>query len=708
MKLLKTARIVTALCAISLIGQVSTGTVTAAESKNYYYEVKSLILNSNYNDFYDVNGDGVINVFDALRIQKENLKEENDMSITIKPGSIGVNDDGTIKDIDLITGNSKEYIEQSVDKWMDENIDDIKNDLKSDVNEVKREMSIQEARMDQLVGTVPPGSADEVADARVMIDGKAADNLGDAIREQSSRLKEQINAVSRHIVTGNQKYNKEDATEDGYYDYNHGVYHGDVNNYKTAWIQVTPGTTYTVNGSDAHIPFFTGYKNGYISGVLQPSSTAPYTFTVPDGATYMALGIAASRMETFMMNLGEEALPYEPYREYIDLQYIDSYTKQEVDAKIQSIDSIDNHITTGNQKYNKEDATEDGYYDYNHGVYHGDGNNYKTAWIPVTPGTTYTVKGGTAHIPFFRGYQNGYISGVVQSSSTTPYTFTVPDGATYMALGIAASRMETFMMNLGEEALPYEPYREYIDLQYIDSYTKEEVDAKIPSALDYSRFTLPYIKNGKLCCNKTKDTGTAYYAGVDCGDTIDAIYANFVFEPKEGNGNATLIINPNGIDKVTNITDLSLHLQVFPDRLKLDVLGGKFGDDKYYYQTLIDEYFASPLIKDGVTEHTVVMSVAASSNNVHVTIDGIQYSGHFTPGTEIKSISEVIGKYGQIEHFCTGNRDSMSMPQFTFFQCRTVNGDYAVRDYFNREDGQLSTAPTGNIYHLINNDDYRR
>lgn len=204
MKLLKsTARILTALSVmVSLIGQVSSGTVTAAESKNYYYEVKSLILNSNYNynNFYDVNGDGVINVFDALRIQKENLKEENDMSITIKPGSISVNDEGTIKDVDLITGNSKEYIEQSVDKWMDENIDDIKNDLKSDVNEVKREMAVQEARMDQLVGTVPEGSADEIADARVTADGKTEANLGNAIRSQVSGLKETIDTVYDAVV----------------------------------------------------------------------------------------------------------------------------------------------------------------------------------------------------------------------------------------------------------------------------------------------------------------------------------------------------------------------------------------------------------------------------------------------------------------------------------------------------------------------------
>lgn len=63
-------------------------------------------------------------------------------------------------------------------------------DKKTDVTDT----AVLKARVDQLVGEVPPGSADEIADARVMIDGKTSQNLGDAIRTQVSGLKETIDS----------------------------------------------------------------------------------------------------------------------------------------------------------------------------------------------------------------------------------------------------------------------------------------------------------------------------------------------------------------------------------------------------------------------------------------------------------------------------------------------------------------------------------
>lgn len=60
------------------------------------------------------------------------------------------------------------------------------------VAQLQTDMAVQEARMDQLVGTVPEGSADEIADARVTADGKTEANLGNAIRSQVTSLKETI------------------------------------------------------------------------------------------------------------------------------------------------------------------------------------------------------------------------------------------------------------------------------------------------------------------------------------------------------------------------------------------------------------------------------------------------------------------------------------------------------------------------------------
>lgn len=69
------------------------------------------------------------------------------------------------------------------------------------VTQLQTDMSVQTARMDQLVGTVPAGSADEIADARVTADGKTEVNLGNAIRSQVSSLKETITEINNGLKT---------------------------------------------------------------------------------------------------------------------------------------------------------------------------------------------------------------------------------------------------------------------------------------------------------------------------------------------------------------------------------------------------------------------------------------------------------------------------------------------------------------------------
>lgn len=82
-------------------------------------------------------------------------------------------------------------------KASQEEVNTIKSDVAGKasaeaVTQLQTDMSVQTARMDQLVGTVPAGSADEIADARVTADGKTEANLGNAIRSQVSSLKETI------------------------------------------------------------------------------------------------------------------------------------------------------------------------------------------------------------------------------------------------------------------------------------------------------------------------------------------------------------------------------------------------------------------------------------------------------------------------------------------------------------------------------------
>ena len=51
-------------------------------------------------------------------------------------------------------------------------------------------------------------------------------------------------------------------------------------------------------------------KKEYVSGIVGYSSP----ITVPVGAVYIRLTVADDNLDTFMVNTGSTALPYEPYR----------------------------------------------------------------------------------------------------------------------------------------------------------------------------------------------------------------------------------------------------------------------------------------------------------------------------------------------------------------------------------------------------------
>ena len=227
---------------------------------------------------------------------------------------------------------------------------------------------------------------------------------------------------------------------------------------------------------------------------------------------------------------------------------------------------------------------------------------------------------------------------------------------------------------------------------------KKVYDARYPSAYKY-----PYIYNNRVMCNRSNSTVTAYYAGVDCGSNvkIDTISANYIWN-KAQNGQSTgtvaLISNPNGTDKITQITDLSLHLVLTATHLKVDVLGETYG--KSYYQNLIDQDLITPQSLDGITEHTVTI-VVASSQRVYVYIDDTDtYTGVFTGDENIPTLYDVIGQYAIFEHYCNGDMNNFAMPMFTYWTCRQGNTTY-VYDNFDREDGQLQNTPQGLPYHLF-------
>lgn len=371
-------------------------------------------------------------------------------------------------------------------------------------------------------------------------------------------------------------------------------------------------------------------------------------------------------------------------------------------------------IKTGKNIFDATKITT-GYYIGGGGVPTASATLFYSDLIPITPNANYcySVKSGLGDYFAISLYDSNkkYISNQnIQVTDFTSDTSVIRKyivrqyNAYYIRVSTATADYANNLMITQGNDYAFEPY-----YWYFNDDTREQLLNYLNNKqeLNVSAYTLPFIQNGKLCCNGSNGSITAYYAGVDCGSKINAVWANFVFEADGvNNGDAAIIINPNGVDKITNITDLSLHCQVMPTRLKVDILGNKYGS--YYYQNLIDITFTTPLACDGTTEHKVIISAESLNNNVYVTVNGTQYTGSFTPTADIANISDVLGQYVTIEHFANTAGVSTKMPRYTFVQARDVNNNYVLRDYFDRQNGVIQNAPTGQPYHLINNQLYNR
>ena len=136
------------------------------------------------------------------------------------------------------------------------------------VTQLQTEMAVQEARMDQLVGTVPEGSADEIADARVTADGKTEANLGNAIRSQVSGLKETIDTINDNVDKCNTDSYAPivaDVTH-GTIDINTGIIGEHANDYVYSEMQIaTTGVHYEVN-TGYRVRFFHYYADRSYKG----------------------------------------------------------------------------------------------------------------------------------------------------------------------------------------------------------------------------------------------------------------------------------------------------------------------------------------------------------------------------------------------------------------------------------------------------------
>lgn len=344
--------------------------------------------------------------------------------------------------------------------------------------------------------------------------------------------------------------------------------------------------------------------------------------------------------------------------------------------------SMTNFVVDGRQLFNKDGKLINGYY-----------NNGKFVERSDMAGHFIKIKGGSnicASGAFFYGATFDANRKLIKEylNVADGSHITIEQNAAWLYVATSTQILDQLVVSYGDDdGNPVGNYWDrifYVDGKYIDGVTSHII------------YKLPYIQNCRVKCNGGNDTVTAYYAGVDCKKTVNIIQCRWIWERGTNTGTLALIINPNGIRYIKDITASSLHLQVRNNQIKLDVLGVKYGN--YYYQNIINKTLDTIMPLDNKTEH--IVSLVAIGNECIVTLDGTEYKGTFIPDDKITSLNEILGQYATFEHFCQGKRASYAMPQITQFIVR-ANDEYIIDDDFQRQDGQLQNTPQGISYHLI-------
>lgn len=210
------------------------------------------------------------------------------------------------------------------------------------------------------------------------------------------------------------------------------------------------------------------------------------------------------------------------------------------------------------------------------------------------------------------------------------------------------------------------------------------------------KITTPYayIYNHKLVTNKEPNnpSGTSNYMGLDMGAGRygKEFKVRFTLEDQKVDGTGALIFTPIGNTSGGQILTKSLHI-VFK---RTYIAVGLYTNSVYDYFN--EHTFGTPLVKDNNTEHEI--TVVVTGNTITLQVDSMTFTD-VIPNTW--NVADYNGRYGIFEFYCEGNRDFVSMPEYTFMRIVDNNND-VIYDDFQRANGVVTTTTSGDPYSLFN------
>ena len=176
-------------------------------------------------------------------------------------------------------------------------------------------LSATEARIDNIIAGPAP-SAEEIVDARLGADGVTYPSLGDAIRDQVSDLKADINDIttvgldlfdSQAIKSGYRLKNTDEEAENSV-------------SYYSDYIPVAPSTTYKYGSGYGSSTYYTvlyyDSSKAFLSG-FKTTTTGAFTDTTPSGCAYIRLNGAIARISNQYVALNSNTA-FSPHQIVID------------------------------------------------------------------------------------------------------------------------------------------------------------------------------------------------------------------------------------------------------------------------------------------------------------------------------------------------------------------------------------------------------
>ena len=219
-----------------------------------------------------------------------------------------------------------------------------------------------------------------------------------------------------------------------------------------------------------------------------------------------------------------------------------------------------------------------------------------------------------------------------------------------------------------------------------------------PEIFDYGIFVEPYIKNGELVANELVGDGIGsakgHYTGVKMDAHISKMMCKAKFFP---NASVALVTTDLGSCMVTNVTFGSVHLVFSLTGCAVGVFDTKDhlrGIEYLSYTITAGEELAFGF---DINETTNTLTIYLPNGTTQTVTDS--------------TISSLNGRYAIWEHFSNTSEGDFASCRMTKFYCKDTTGE-VLEDDFNRFDGAIGVAPTGQVYrqftsHNGNNRDFK-